>query len=231
VPDPFAEVPGARMYRTGDLVRQAPGGELEFLGRGDRQVKIRGFRVEPLEVERAVAAVPGVRQAVVVVRSDEAGEKSLSAYLVPDPDLADDPELLVARVRRSLRETLPVPMIPATFVPVDELPLTPNGKIDTAALPVPYRTARQSDSDYVAPRSSTEQLVSDLWSESLGVDAVGVLDDLFELGGNSLLAMDLISRTEMVFDVELPVRTLLHHPSVAGFADAVDGLLDDRERG
>lgn len=226
VPDPFAEVPGARMYRTGDSVRLTPGGELEFLGRDDRQVKIRGFRVEPFEVEREVAGQPGVGQAVVLARHDLlAEEKSLIAYLVPDPASDVEPEDLATRVRRSLRDTLPPYMIPAAFVTMEEFPLTANGKIDTASLPTPHRAARQADSEFLAPRTPTEQLVCDLWSESLGLDLVGVLDDFFELGGNSLLAMDLISRTELIFEVELPVRALLYHPNVAEFAGAVDALL------
>jgi amino acid adenylation domain-containing protein len=226
VPDPFAEVPGARMYRTGDMVFLAPGGELEFLGRDDRQVKIRGFRVEPFEVEREVAGQPGVGQAVVLARHDLLpGEKGLIAYLVPERASDVEPEDLAARVRRSLRDTLPPYMIPAAFVTMEEFPLTTNGKIDTSSLTTPQRTARQADSEFLAPRTPTEQLVCDLWSESLGLDLVGALDDFFELGGNSLLAMDLISRTELIFDVELPVRALLYHPNVVEFADAIDALL------
>ncbi|MFD7834763.1 amino acid adenylation domain-containing protein [Streptomyces sp. NPDC059761] len=223
VPDPFAEVSGARMYRTGDLVRQTPEG-IEFLGRGDRQVKIRGFRVEPSEVEREVAALPGVGQAVVLARKDSTGENGLTAYLLPAPD-EDEPESLPARVRRTLRTTLPAAMIPAAFVTVEEFPITVNGKVDPAALPEPGRVQRDADNEFVAARSATEQLVCDLWAEALGLDRVGALDDFFELGGNSLLAMDLISRTELVFDVELPIRALLHHPSVEEFASAIGELL------
>ncbi|MFE4588984.1 amino acid adenylation domain-containing protein [Streptomyces laurentii] len=225
LPDPYAETPGARMYRTGDAVRQEAGGELTFLGRTDRQVKIRGHRVDPSEVERALAALPGVRQAVVVVRRDHVNDKSLAAYFVPDPALDQDPEILVAGFRRRLRAALPAPMIPVVFTALDAFPLTANGKVDAAALPVPARTARQADNEYLAPRSATEQLICDLWAEALRTEAVGVLDDFFELGGNSLLAVDLMSRTELVFGVELPIRTLLHNPSVAEFAAAVDELV------
>ncbi|MFF0745355.1 amino acid adenylation domain-containing protein [Streptomyces sp. NPDC004111] len=223
VPDPHAEVPGTRMYRTGDLVRLTDDG-IEFLGRGDRQVKIRGFRVEPSEVEREIAALPGVAQSVVLASGDSTGERGLTAYLLPAPD-EDDPETLPARVRRTLRTALPAAMIPAAFMTVGEFPVTANGKVDPAALPRPGRNPRDADNDYLAPRSATEQLVCDLWAEALGLDRVGVLDDFFELGGNSLLAMDLISRTELVFDVELPIRALLHHPSVEEFAEAIGELL------
>lgn len=225
LPDPYADVPGSRMYRTGDAVRGTADGDLEFLGRADRQVKIRGHRVDPSEVERVLAAHAGVKEAVVVVRPDAAHGNSMSAYFVADPALEQDPAFLAAALRRSLRETLPSPMIPAAFIPVGTFPLTANGKVDTTALPVPARTARQADSDYLAPRSATEQLICDLWAEALGTESVGVLDDFFDLGGNSLMAVDLMSRTELVFGVELPIRTLLHNPTVAEFAGAVDELV------
>jgi acyl carrier protein len=116
-------------------------------------------------------------------------------------------------------------MIPSVILTTDELPLTANGKVDAAALPVPARAPRQSDSEYLAPSTPVEQLVCDLWAEALAVERVGAADDFFELGGNSLLAMDLISRTEAVFDVELPIRALLHNPTVEEFAEAVEDLI------
>jgi len=228
VPDALGGA-GSRMYRTGDIVRQEPTGDIEFIGRRDRQVKIRGFRVEPAEVERETSAIPGVHEAVVATHRDHFKEKRLAAYLVPDPD-DDEHEALVARVRRSLRDTLPAAMIPAVFITMERLPLTPNGKIDRASLPVPERTPRQADSDFVAPCSPTEQLLCDMWAEMLELHSVGMLDDFFELGGNSLLAMDLMSQTETVFDLELPVRALLYHPTVEEFAGAIDELLADLGR-
>lgn len=225
LPAPCSDVPGARMYRTGDAVRRATDGDLEFLGRSDRQVKIRGHRVDPSETELALSARPGVQDAVVVVRRDPVHGSSMAAYVIADPSLEQDPEFLVAALRRSLRETLPGPMIPAVFIPVGAFPLTANGKVDTDALPTPANTARQADNEYVAPRSATEQLICDLWAEALRTESVGVLDDFFELGGNSLMAMDLMSRTELVLGVELPIRALLHNPTVAEFADAADELV------
>lgn len=222
VPDPFG-APGSTMYRTGDVVRQSPSGELEFIGRGDRQVKIRGFRVEPAEVEREIAAIAGVKDSVVVTHGERLEEKRLTAYLVPQPG-DDDPDGLPARVRRRLRTSLPIAMIPAAFVTLNELPLNQNGKIDRAALPVPQRTARAADGEFVGPRSAIETLLCDMWAELLKLDAVGALDDFFELGGNSLLAIDLMNRAETVFDIELPVRALLYHPTVEEFARAIDAL-------
>jgi amino acid adenylation domain-containing protein len=224
LPDPYAGTPGARMYRTGDIVGELSDGVLAFFGRGDRQVKIRGFRVEPAEVEQEIAALPGVRQAVVVVRTDDHGDRHLVAHVVPAPGELGG-EHLAARVRRALRAALPAAMIPSVILTTDELPLTANGKVDAAALSVPTRAPRQSDSEYLAPRTPVEQLVCDLWAEALAVERVGVADDFFELGGNSLLAMDLISRTEAVFDVELPIRALLHNPTVEEFAEAVEDLI------
>jgi non-ribosomal peptide synthetase component F len=222
LPDPFGD-PGSRMYRTGDIVRRAPGGNLEFVGRVDRQAKIGGVRVEPAEVEREISAILGVKEVVVAAHGDRLDEKRLTAYVVPSPG-EDDPEGLVARVRRRLRESLPAAMIPAAFVTMNELPLTPNGKVDQAALPVPERTERRADADFVAARSLTEQLLSDIWAESLKLHSVGMQDDFFELGGNSLLAIDLIRRAETVFAVELPVRALFDHPTIEEFASAVDEL-------
>lgn len=223
VPNPFGTA-GSRMYRTGDMVLQEPTGDLQFIGRVDRQVKIRGFRVEPADVEREISAIPGVREAVVSTQRDHLNEKSLIAYLVPDPD--DEPEGLAARVRRGLRNTLPAPMIPAVFITMDQFPLTPNGKIDRAALPVTERTARDADTEFVAPRSPTERLLCDMWAELLNLYSVGIVDDFFELGGNSLVAMDLMRQIETVFDVELPTRALLYHPTVEEFAGAIEELVD-----
>src|SRR5262249_40717617 len=163
-------------------------------------------------------------QAVIATHCNYRDEKCLTAYLVPDREV-EEHEPLGARVRRGLRDILPAAMIPTAFLILDQLPLTPNGKIDRASLPVPDRTARRADPDLVAPRSATEQLLCDMWAELLKLQSVGALDDFFELGGNSLLAMDLISQTETVFDVELPVRTLLYHPTVEEFADAIDELM------
>jgi amino acid adenylation domain-containing protein len=223
VPDPFGS-PGSRIYRTGDIVREAPAGDLEFVGRDDRQVKIRGFRVEPAEVEREISGISGIKEAVVATYGDRLEEKRLVAYLVPDP-CEGDLEDLAARVRRRLRSALPAAMIPAAFITLDRFPLTPNGKIDRASLPVPERAARQADTDFVAPRSPTEQLLCDMWAELLKLQFVGVQDEFFDLGGNSLLAMDLVGRTETVFEVELPVRALLYHPTVEEFAGVIDDMV------
>jgi amino acid adenylation domain-containing protein len=225
VPDPFSVELGGRMYRTGDVVRELPTGVLQFIGREDRQVKISGFLVEPGEVEHQLEQVPGVRQALVTGMPGFAeNEHRLVAYLIMDHERGPEPDEPAVRMRQELRTVLPSYMIPSSFVEVPEFPLTPGGKIDVKALPVPQRASRQVDGDYLPPHTGTERLLCDLWSEHLGVD-VGTQDDFFELGGNSLLAMDLIGRAESVFGVQLPIRTLLYNPRVAEFAHAIDRLL------
>ncbi|CAA9339965.1 MAG: Polyketide synthase modules and related proteins, partial [uncultured Gemmatimonadetes bacterium] len=184
VPDPFSAQPGARLYRTGDLARWRADGNLEFMGRLDEQVKIRGFRIELEEVEGAVAAHAAVREARVVVREDQPGERRLVAYVVGDADA----EALRAHVRRSLPEY----MVPAAFVFLDALPLTTNGKLDRKALPAPEYAAGADR--YVAPRTAGEEALAGIWGEVLRLERVGAEESFFELGGHSLLAIRLIER-------------------------------------
>ncbi|GAA4790334.1 amino acid adenylation domain-containing protein [Streptomyces ziwulingensis] len=211
VADPYA--PGRRMYRTGDLARWTGDGELVFAGRADDQVKIRGFRVEPGEVETALAALPGVRQAVVVARDDGPGQQRLIGYVVADgPDL--DPDL----IRAQLAETLPEYMVPALVMAMATLPVTANGKVDRKALPAPDFDARVAGR---APESETEQLVCALFAEVLALDTVGAEDNFFELGGDSGLGMRLARRIREELGVDLPIRRLFSAPTPAGVARAL----------
>ncbi|RKH36324.1 non-ribosomal peptide synthetase, partial [Corallococcus llansteffanensis] len=181
VPHPFSTSPGARLYRTGDLARWRADGQLEFLGRTDFQVKLRGFRLELGEIEAALARQPGVREVAVLVREDVPGDKRLVAYLVLAPDSPS-----VSELRRALQQQLPGYMVPAHLLPLDALPLTPNGKLDRRALPAP--DARPSlDTGFVAPQSALEQQLASAWQSVLRLDKVGVHDNFFDLGGNSLL--------------------------------------------
>ncbi|MFF0033654.1 amino acid adenylation domain-containing protein [Streptomyces avermitilis] len=181
---PFAA--GERMYRTGDLVRWTDDGELLFVGRADAQVKVRGFRVEPGEVEAVLSAHPAVSQAVVVAREDSPGERRLIGYVVPDGHAVDG-----ASVRTYLAESLPDYMVPAAVLTLDELPLTRNGKVDRAALPAPDFAAKVTER---APRTDAEAVLCELFAEVLGMERVGADDSFFELGGDSIMSMQVASR-------------------------------------
>ncbi|MFI0479419.1 amino acid adenylation domain-containing protein [Actinomadura sp. 9N215] len=219
VADPFA-ADGSRLYRTGDRVRRTADGALHFVGRADDQVKVRGFRVELGEVEAALAAHPAVRAAVVTLTGD--GTRSrLAAYLVSASPGAGVPG--PAELREYLRGRLPDFMIPASFTGLAALPLTPAGKIDRAALPDPDPGRPDLDAPYVAPSTPTEDLLAGIWAEVLGVDRVGAHDTFFELGGDSLLAMQVIARVRRVFGVELPLSVLFDQRTVRGVATAVEG--------
>ncbi len=213
VEDPFSADPQARMYRTGDLGRWLPGGQLEYLGRNDHQVKIRGFRIEPGEIEARLAALPGLREAVVLAREDAPGEKRLVGYYTGEPREA---ELL----RGALRETLPEHMVPGAFVHLEALPLTQNGKLDRKALPAPLAEAFAS-SAYAAPANDIEQALAGIWQTLLGVEQVGRHDHFFELGGHSLLAIRLIAQVRERLGVELPLSVLFTHASLDALAAAV----------
>ncbi|MFF7246966.1 amino acid adenylation domain-containing protein [Embleya sp. NPDC008237] len=211
-PDPDGP-PGARRYHTGDRVRLRPDGQLEFLGRLDAQVKVRGHRVEPGEVEAALLARPGVRQAAVIAR-----DEALVGYVVTDADLT------VPELRTELAGRLPAHLVPDALVRLDRLPLTPNGKLDHRALPAPDRRAEQTHA-YLAPRTAAEELIAEIWIDVLGLDKAGALDDFFELGGHSLLATRVVARIAATADLSVPLRTLFTHRTLAGFAAAVEDLL------
>ena len=209
VADPFG-APGDRLYRTGDVVRWRADGLLEFVGRRDNQVKLRGFRIELGEIESVLAAHDAVRQAVVLVREDRPGVQQLVGYVVLTPGAQPDPEELRAWVA----DRLPEYMVPRPIMVLDALPLTVNGKLDVAALPAP----EQSEEEVRGPQTPQEELLCDLFAEVLGLDSVSVHDNFFELGGHSLLATRLVSRVRAAIGVELPIRRVFEHPTVAALA-------------
>ncbi|MCG1047535.1 condensation domain-containing protein, partial [Mycetohabitans sp. B6] len=203
-----------RLYRTGDLAKWRADGQLEYLGRTDHQVKIRGFRVELGEIETQLLAYPDVKQAVVVAREDEPGQKRLVAYLVSD-DAID-----TAALRAHLKGSLPDYMTPSAFVKLEAMPMTPNGKLDRKALPAPNFVSER----YRAARSPQEQTLTELFAEVLGLPRVGIDDNFFELGGHSLLAMRVAARVRQALGVELPVRLLLEAPTIAELTPHLDAL-------
>ncbi|RCV48951.1 non-ribosomal peptide synthetase [Marinitenerispora sediminis] len=223
VADPFGP-PGSRMYRSGDVVRRRPGGVLEFVGRTDDQVKVRGHRIEPGEVEAALRALPEVAAAAVGTARTGA-EHRLVAHVVPAPGIGLDAGT-VARLRERAAAALPAFMVPAAFQLLPELPLTGNGKVDRAALP-PVDWAGQSAAPLVAPRTPTERRLGELWAGLLGLAEVGVHDDFFRVGGDSIGAVRLTSRIADAFGVRLPVRALFDHPTVAGLARAIEAAGGD----
>jgi amino acid adenylation domain-containing protein/non-ribosomal peptide synthase protein (TIGR01720 family) len=221
VADPFG-APGTRMYRTGDRVRWLAGGDLQFLGRLDDQVKIRGFRVELSEIEAALFRHPGVAQAVVVARSDHPGHQRLAAYVVPAAPPAPSPTPAV--LREFLRRRLPDYLVPSAFLVLAELPLAPTGKVDRRALPAPRLLATAA---YVAPRTAAERRLALIWAQVLGVERVGVEDDFFELGGDSLLGIQIRSRVRTELGRRLPARAIFDARTVARLA----GMLPDAGAG
>ncbi|HYX23367.1 MAG TPA: amino acid adenylation domain-containing protein, partial [Thermoanaerobaculia bacterium] len=216
---------GERLYRTGDLGRYLPGGDIEFLGREDSQVKIRGYRVELGEIETVLAGHPAVREAVVLARDGGApGEKRLASYLVAEPGAALD----AGELRAWLRERLPDYMIPAGFLFLESLPLTANGKVDRRALPALEHEKPQPRREYTVPQTEIEKVLASLCGAALGVDRLGIHDDFFELGGDSLMAIRVIFQIRSEVGVELPVRSFFDAPTVAALAEVVEGMILDQ---
>ena len=218
VPDEFCgEEGGGRLYRSGDRVRWTKWGELEFLGRKDQQVKIRGYRIELGEIEAVLERQPGVREAVVLVRETEGGDRRLVAYVVMGEGGGIRAEELGAEARRSLPEY----MAPSEYVEMEEMPLTRSGKVDRSRLPERGREERKEEEEERA-RSATEEIIAGIWEQVLEVERVGVREDFFALGGHSLLAAQVISRIREALGVEPPLRAIFELRTVEGLAEAVE---------
>ena len=218
MPDAFGTSPGERLYKTGDLARYRPDSSLDCLGRLDHQVKIRGFRIELGEIEAALIHHPAVHDAVVLCREDSPGSKQLVGYVV----VADTRRPSTTDLVVWLKRTLPDYMLPSMFVLLETLTLTPNGKVDRRALPVPDPTHRARTAAYVPPRTPVEELVAEMWQDLLKVDHISVHDNFFALGGHSLLATQVIGRLRNMLELDLPLRTLFEHPTVAQLAKEID---------
>jgi thioesterase domain-containing protein/acyl carrier protein len=212
VTNPF--VPGTRMYRTGDVARYLENGDIEFLGRMDQQVKIRGFRIELGEIEAILEEQAGVRQAVVVAKTEESGEKRLVAYYVGQ----GEKEPRKSELRQGLKARLAEYMIPSVFVRMEALPLTANGKVDRKALPEPGREEEGEEESYVGVQDELQRELAKIWEGVLGRGSIGIRDNFFDLGGHSLLAVRVMNRMEQAFGKRLPVATLFQAPTVEQLA-------------
>ncbi|AEB10280.1 non-ribosomal peptide synthetase [Desulfobacca acetoxidans] len=215
IPDPFHPESSSRLYKTGDLARYLPDGNVEFLGRLDHQIKIRGFRIEPGEIEEALLNHAGVKEALVVAREDESGDKRLLAYVVTSREASVTSEVL----RNFLRDRLPPYMIPAFFVFLDKFPLNPNGKIDRQALPIPNLADRTDARGSIGPRDAVERQLIQVWERVLGIRPIGVFDDFFALGGHSLLGARIFIQLEKLFGKKVPLYMLYQRSTVAQLAE------------
>jgi amino acid adenylation domain-containing protein len=219
--NPFS--PGGRLYRTGDLVRYRTDGNVEFLGRIDQQVKVRGFRIELGEIENVIRQVPEVGDAIVIVREDKQGDRRLAGYLVPKSGFSEA-DIRIQDIKDSLRQKLPDYMVPAYLIVLPSFPITPSGKIDRKSLPQPDIQTFDLQTVFVAPRTSVEASLCQLCEELLSVENVGINHNFFEMGGHSLLATQFTSRIRDKFGVELPLRILFEHPTIAELAVEIEKL-------
>ncbi len=211
IPDPFATAPGSRLYRTGDLTRLLPDGALECLGRVDHQVKLRGFRVELGEIEAALCRHPALREAAAVAREQSPGDKQLVVYIVSKPGQTAPPD---DELRRFLAQRLPAYMIPSGFVRLGALPRTPNGKVDRLALPAPETRAVDPRAMSRLSSEPAEAAMTRIWERVLGVSPIGIRDNIFDLGVNSLTAARLFAEIERSFGQRLPPAPLFSAPTI-----------------
>jgi acyl-coenzyme A synthetase/AMP-(fatty) acid ligase/acyl carrier protein len=219
ISDPFSKRPGARLYRTGDLARMRSDGQIEFMGRMDEQIKIRGYRIEPGEITAVLNRHPAIRTSYVTAYTNGAGESNLAAYVVAAQDRPN-----VTELRAFLGEHLPEHMVPSTFVALPELPMTAHGKVDRAALPKPT-AENQLDERFEPAQSEVEQWLASFLSGLLKVGRVGRDDNFFNLGGHSLMGAQLIAKVQQRFGVELSLRGLFDHPTIAEISSEIERLI------
>jgi surfactin family lipopeptide synthetase A len=211
VPNPFSPEENGRLYRTGDLARWLPDGNVDFLGRVDHQVKIRGVRIELGEIEANLRKHPSVQDALVVAETDPRGQGRLIAYLI----LRRQASINASELRRFLKQSLPDSMTPSDFVLLDQFPRTHSGKIDRKALPAPEERRMEAETDYVPPHTPIEKWLSVIWAEMFSCEQVGIYDDFFALGGNSLTVMQVLTRIFETYAIEIPIRSFFAAPTIA----------------
>ncbi|NBD32904.1 MAG: AMP-binding protein, partial [Cyanobacteria bacterium] len=212
ITNPFDQT--SRLYKTGDLARYLPDGNLQYLGRKDNQVKVRGFRIELGEIEAILAQHSAIIEAAVTVKSNDSGTSRLFAYIVPKTDVTNE------ELKQFLSQKLPNYSIPSGFIVLDSLPLTPSGKVDRRSLPEPQiaRSELTTNYTYTPPSSNLEQQIAEIWQDLLQVDKVGIHDNFFDLGGHSLLIVQVRSRLETLLNREIPLVTLFQYPTIQALA-------------
>lgn len=215
IDDPFSDRPGAKLYRTGDVGRLTPDGEIQYLGRSDHQVKIRGFRIELEEIEYALLKCNPVKEAVAIVNT-ATGEPCLVGYVVTAAD--SNEEQLKNELKKTLSATLPDYMVPNDIIFVKSMPVTPNGKIDRNALPNPAAQNTELKKTHVAPGTTTEKQLAEIWQNLMGIKQISIDSDFFALGGRSLLAVQIMTQVAKITGKRLPISTLLNNPTIAKLA-------------
>ena len=215
IPDPFSRKPGAHLYQTGDLARYLPDGNIDFLGRLDQQIKIRGFRIELGEIESVLGLHQAVRENVAIAREDTPHEIRLVSYVVLNPGQV----LTGMDLRGFLKEKLPAFMIPSKFVLLEKLPFTPNGKIDRRALPKPNDDFPENDVPDILPRTDVEKKIGSIWKEVLNLEKVGLMDNFFDLGGHSLLVIQVRTRLEKFFGKKISMMEMFQYPTISTLSE------------
>ncbi|OPY27897.1 MAG: Acetyl-coenzyme A synthetase [Methanobacterium sp. PtaU1.Bin242] len=210
------------LYKSGDIAKVLPNGEMEYLGRKDHQVKIRGYRIEPGEIESRLLEHPQIKETIVIAKENMSGNKYLCTYYVGNE------ELTTTQLREYLSTALPDYMIPSHFIKLEKMPLNLNGKIDRKALPEPDGSI-STDTEYVAPRNEFEELLVEIWKEVLGVKKVGIEDNFFDLGGNSLTIINLLSRVLEETGIEIPIRPIFEHPTIKGITENMQKMDDSND--
>jgi amino acid adenylation domain-containing protein len=215
--NPFRETAGTSLYKTGDLARYLPNGDIEFLGRIDNQVKLRGFRIELDEIEVVLKQHSTVNDSVVIMREDSPGEKRIVAYIVFDHQNRLD----IKELRAFIQSKLPEYMVPSAFVVLNTLPLTPNGKVDRKMLPLPNQMQALSNNNFLAPRDAVERQLASIWKKALGLHSVGIRDKFFDIGGHSLLAVQVLSKINQWAGKEIPLAELFRSPTIEQLAGII----------
>jgi len=223
IDDKFANTPGTKMYKTGDLGKYLPDGEILCLGRIDHQIKIRGYRIETEEIEFQLKQLNDIKEALIVLHEDKLGNQHLVAYVVPQTlaDVSDEPKVIDAW-KRALGKKLPEYMVPATYMLIDAIPLMPNGKVDRKSLPEPVMNKYVSN-DYEEAHTETQKKLQDIALKTIAVDKIGINDNFFDLGVNSLMAVLMMVQVENVFGKRLPLSVLFNFPTIK----YLSAMLDD----